>query len=290
MMGATRIRWTLSLMLASILSASVCHAGQIFTVSGTGTGGTSISYQAEFDFIDRDSSLATGVGGDGLETIQLTLTNLSDNTDVRGNLITGFWFSLNSVSALDVNSFDGTAGTVVTSVDGNRIPDATSSNVDIAPAVNNTATDGTFQFEAGPFGTSNNGDDYSAFDYGLTTTAGGLGSFSGAALNGGNGQDDYGIFTTNDPNGALANNLVAGSTVLPLIDTTATFFWDRPNDFLLLSQIDEVVRFSRGSLPDGFLDTSTQVIPEPSTLALAFFGILCFGLLRRRTNMLSVTG
>lgn len=225
------------------------RAELVFTGNGIGTSGEAISGSATFDFVFHD------FGGGDVNALKITLTNTATTTSQRGNLITGVFFSLSGgVGNLstDDTGFDGLAATVQTTTGG-----ATSSNVDIATAVNNTATDGTYQLSNGPFGIANSGNSYSAFDYGIATVGMGLTGFNGAAVNG----DDYGVF-------ANGSDLTQDGlpSALPLIDTSAMFWIARPIGLTDLSQLGDSVRITYGSLPDNFF-TATAV-PEPTSLLM----------------------
>lgn len=264
-----QVLWSLLLMLPAIT-----HAGFVIEGSGTGTSGESIDARAEFDFVSHD------FGAGSVDAIQITLTNLSEVTSFRGNLLTSFFWSLaddpvsgNPVGNLSTTSsgFDGLAATVQTTVGG-----STTTNVDIAPAVNNTTTDGTWQLSNGPFGTANSGDSYSAYDYGIATVGMGLTGFSGAAVNG----DDYGIF-------ASGSDLTQDGLpqTVPVIDTSAVFWILRPSEFTSYSQII-AARFGFGSLPDNYIIAS---IPEPMTLSLFSIGIAGLWLSSSRRKKVSYT-
>ena len=220
-----------------------------YTASGTGTDGHAISASAAFDFVSYDFA-----SGSGLQpALQITLTNTSSEpTSHVGNLLTGFFFSLDGVGALSTTSagFDGRAATVLTS---RMAPDT---NVDIAPAASGT---GMYQLSNGPFGTANSGISYSAFSYGIATVGSGLAGFSGLS-----GGDNYGI-------AAAGSNLTLDGlpNALPLIDTTAIFWILRPEELDNLSQLTNA-RFAFGSLPDNKLD----LVPIPGSLILFGSGLL----------------
>jgi hypothetical protein len=232
---------------------SLAAFGLSFTGSGTGTSGFPISATAGFDFVQHD------FGSGNVDAVKITLINTADSTTLRGNLITGLFFSLDgNVGNLSTTSagFDGMAGTV-------RLSNATNtSNVDIAPAVNNTSTDGTYQLSNGPFGVANSGGNYSAFEYGIATVGMGLTGFSGAAVNG----DDYGIFASGSP----VDTEDGLPQARPLIDTSAMFWIARPALWTSLDQLGTNVRVTYGSLPDSFITITT---PEPTSL-LVWGGVL----------------
>ena len=218
--------------------------GLSFMGSGTGTGGP-ISSTVGFDFGTHD------FGSGSVDAVKITLINTAASTTVRGDLITGLFFSLSGgVGNLPTTAagFDGLAGTVRTSSATNI------SNVDIAPAINATATDGTYQLSNGPFGIANSGGNYSAFGYGIATVGMGLTGFSGNAVNG----DDYGIF-------AAGSNVDSGGlgAARPIIDTNAMFWIARPAEWTSLDQLGRSVRVTYGSLPDHSI---TTFVPEATSM------------------------
>lgn len=230
----------------------------IFTGTGTGTGGQPISAEAVFDFVSHD------FGAGEVDAVQITLTNTASTTSYRGNLLTGIFFSVYGVGALptDAAGFDGQAATV-------RTTNTTSiSKVDIAPAINGTTTDATYQLSNGPFGTANSGVSYSAYAAGIATVGYGLTGFSGAATDG----DTYGI-------AAAGSNLTLDGipSALPVIDTSAVFWILKPQAWTLFEQITNL-RFAYGSLPDNKIDvTITNAIPAPTSL-LIWSGLLGVGM------------
>ena len=246
----------------------------VFTGSGTGTSGSAISATATFEFVTHD------FGSGAANAVLVTLANTADSTTLRGNLITGLFFSLSgNVGNLPSTSagFDGMAA-IVTTASG------TVHNKDVAPAVNNTLTDGGYQLSNGPFGTANSGASYSAFKYAIATVGMGLSGFNGNAVN----NDDYGIFAagSNVSSPGFAN-------ALPLIDSSVQFWVLRPGGWTSLSQLGPSVRISYGSQPDNFVtatETDTDdppgAAPEPSSMALLGTGI-AFGSVawRRRRGM-----
>ena len=239
----------LSLWSCLLTMAAPAHAGFVVDASGTGTAGEAISATAEFDFVAYDFDFGLGEQ----DALQITLTNTSDTTSFRGNLLTSFFFSLAGVGALPITSagFDGIAETVQTTTGGTTV-----SNVDIAPAANK---DGTYQLSNGPFGIANIGEDYSAYDYGIATVGMGLKGFSGAAVGG----DNYGIFASGSD---LSQDGLPKA--IPLIDTTAIFWILKPVELTSFSQLT-AARFGFGSLPDN----SLVAIPEPAVLHLLVAGI-----------------
>jgi len=238
----------------------------VWSGTGFGVGGEAISVETEFDFVTHD------FGAGAVDAFQITLRNLSPTTSYRSNLLTGFFFSLDGVGALPTSDsgFDGLAATVRTS-------NTTSiSNVDIAPAVNNSSTDGTYQLSNGPFGISNGGVDYSAYQYGIATVGYGLAGLNGAALEG----DNYGI-------AAAGSDLTLDGlpSALPVIDASVVFWMAKPAELLSLSQVTNG-RWAFGSLPDHQID-HIQPVPEPATgllLGTALIGMMGWVGLRRRTK------
>ena len=235
-------------VLALIICTSTANASITFSASGTGTDGNNISSSVTFSPDTHD------FGGGGVSAIKITLTNTSDPindpTLFRGNLLTSvFWSFTTDLGNLTTTSagFDGNAALV--RADNNSSNDVT--NVDIAPAINNTATDGTYQLSNGAFGIANSGGDFSAYRYGISTVGMGLTGFSGSAVGG----DNFGIATlgadlTEDGLGSVGN----------VIDTTAVFWIATPAGFTNWSQIDSKIAFGFGSLPD-----NTLFVPEPAT-------------------------
>lgn len=243
----------------------VLHASTIvYTASGTGTSGQAISGSATFTFVTHD------FGSGAVNAVELTLRNTAAQTLVRGNLITGVFFSVSGpVGNLPTSAsgFDGVAARVVQS-NGSII-----NNVDLGPALANTATDGRYQLSNGPFGNANNGYPFGAFRYGISTVGGGLAGFSGSAVNG----DDYGIFATGSSvsSGGLAS-------ARPLIEGSATFWIKLPAGWTSVNQLTNV-RITYGSLPDNFLDaTPSTPVPEPTGFALLGTGLVAAGSLRHR--------
>jgi hypothetical protein len=240
-------------LAAVMLPAQPCQASLVVNGTGTGTGtpGQALNVRATFDFTTHN------FGAGAVDALKITLENLGpDPTMFRGNLITGLFFNFVGVGALDTTStgFDGLAPSVFTTTGG-----ATVSNKDIAPAINNTATDGTFQLSNGPFGLSNGGVSYSAYSHGISTVGAGLTGFNGSAVNG----DDYGIATTD---AVLTNDGLPSA--LPVINGSAMFWLKKTTDMVSLSQIDKV-RFSFGSKPDHQISVA---VPEPS--AFLFGGMV----------------
>jgi hypothetical protein len=244
-----------------LFASESANAGIIFSGSGFGTAGHAISGTAEFDFVTHD------FGSGSVNAIQITLTNTAASTTQRGNLITGlFWNIEGDAGALSTNTsgFDGRAASVYTNSSGTTV-----TNVDIGPAVNNTATDGTWQLSNGPFGNANSGGSYAAFEYGIATVGMGLSGFSGAAVNG----DDYGIFS-----GPVANLTSSGiEAALPLIKDSAVFYILRPTSVTSLNQFGNV-RITYGSQPDNFL----TAVPEPTSLVLVGLAVVGMCGVRRR--------
>lgn len=259
---------------ASILAAlglamapTMSHAVAIFTETGTGTSGDPLKAQATFGFTTWN------FGSGAQNALSITLSNLSASTAYRGNLLTGLFFSIDGdVGPLTTTAvgFDGRATTVRAAANGGAIVE---SNKDLGPAINSTATDGTFQLNnlyLQADTTANDNQDYSAFEYALATVAYGLGGFNGAAVN----ADDYGIFAT-------GSNLSQDGlpSVGKMIEGSATFYILRPFGLTSLDQITNVL-FAFGSLPDNSLPPAQ--LPEPESLALFGLGVLGFGLVARR--------
>ena len=240
-----------------------------FTASGTGTGGTAISASAMFDLVTYN------FGSGGTNALKITLTNTGGPTDVHGNLLTGIFFSLEGVDSLPTTAagFDGLAETVKVLIPNGTGPrdDAigTNYNVDIAPAVNGTATDATYVLSNGPFGTANSGISYAAYNYGIGTVGYGLTGFDGAATDG----DTYGIAA------AGTNYLGNVKSALPLIDTSAVFWIDVPEGLTNLQLTNAAFAF--GSLPDNKLSVP---IPEPVSMLLMGAGLMTWGALHRRSG------
>ena len=84
--------------------------------------------------------------------------------------------------------------------------------------------------------------------------------FNGAAVNG----DDYGIFA---PGSDLTKDGLPST--FPSIEGSATFWIAAPTELTSLSQLDNTVRITYGSLPDNFITT-----PEPGTGLLLGLGLL----------------
>lgn len=239
------LRLSLGLSLVGAFRAAATPL--TFQGTGTGTGGVAIGARVTFDFVTYN------FGSGPVNAVEIRLRNTAAVTTVRGNLVTGVFFSIvnDAVGDLSTTLFDGQAASV-TQANGTTL-----TNVDIAPAVANGPTDGGYQLSNGPFGLSNGGVSYAAFQYGISTTGGGLSGFSGQAVNG----DDYGIY-------AAGSSVSSGglASARPLIDTEAVFWVFRPAAWISLDQI-EAVRVSYGSLPDNQIFV-TNSVPEPSTLAL----------------------
>jgi hypothetical protein len=252
----------LAVLLGVGLDPSDAPASVVFTGSGIGTNGDAIAGQVEFDLVKHK------FGSANLDAVKITLTNTAASTNFRGNLITGLFFSLDgNVGNLPTTSagFDGLAGTVREDENDNT------ENVDIAPAVRDGDTDGTYQLSNGPFGIANNHASYSAFEYGIATVGMGLAGFDGKAVNG----DDYGIFASGSD-----MDHSSFSHAFPLIDTSAIFWIARPAAWTSLDQLGSSVRITYGSLPDNIVNatresvnTHVSVNPEPASM-LVWGGLL----------------
>jgi len=243
------------------------HASVVVTGAGTGTGGDSISATALFELVSYD------FGSGPVDAIQLTLTNTSSTTNYRGNLLTGFFWSMSGVDALptDATGFDGLAPTVRTS------NTASLSNVDIAPASNKSglyllANRGSSVWNA------NDGLNYDAYAYGISTVSMQLSGFNGSLTGG----DEYGIAapgtTIPDQNGLYK--------ALPIIDGTAIFYIAKPEELTSLSQITNAA-FGFGSLPDHRVEASVAAVPIPPTVLIFGSGLLGIFGVRRRLGRIS---
>lgn len=221
-----------------------------YTASGTGTEGEEISASAAFEFVVHDFGL-----GDR-NALQITLTNTSPTTSYQGNLLTGFFFSLDDVGNLPTvhTGFDGLAATVRTS-NMEHIH-----NVDIAPAVDATPTDGMYQLSNGPFATAG-GIDYFPYRYGISTVGNGLRGFNGAATEG----DNYGI-------AAPGSNLTLDGLpqAVPVIDTTAVFWILQLERLTSLDQLTN----ARFVFESSILDSKLDAVPIPGSLILFGSGLL----------------
>jgi hypothetical protein len=247
------------------MSPGTAAAALIFSGSGTGTGGSSISAKVTFDFVTHN------FGGGLVDAVQVTVENTAATTTVRGNLITGVFFSLpGTIGALPTASagLDGLAPLVLTS-------SGTLTNVDIAPAPTPT---GGYQLSNGPFGIANSLMDYSMFNHGISTVGGGLNGFNGSQTNG----DNYGIVApgSNVSSGGLA-------AALPLISGSAIFWIARPGAWNSLDQVGSTVRVGYGSLTDNALDLPklpppSNDTPEPASFAMMSIAALVLGPLARR--------
>ena len=263
------VRSRLVLALLAIILGVVPIAAQAvpltLSASGTGTGGQTISATAVFDIVTHD------FGSGAVDAIQITLTNTSATTSYRGNLITGIFvdFAGTYDPTLPTNNtgFDGFAPTI------RHSNSSTSYSKDVAPAVNNTATDGTWILANGPFGSSKIGVDYSAYDFAITTVGNStVGTGNGNNVDG----DNYGIAAAGSD---LTQDGLPQAT--PVIDTTVTLWILKPADFNL--SLIQGVSFGYGSLPDNNLTVEVPSVPEPGTLALVGSGLLGIaGAARRR--------
>jgi hypothetical protein len=251
----------LSFFICMILVAGQAHGSLLITSSGTGTGGEEISASALFEIGD---TITHDFGSGAVPALMITITNTSPTTSYRGNLITGLFWSMSGVGSLNTN-IDGLAPTVRTTNTTNIY------NVDIAPAVNNTPTDGSFVLSNGPFGTANSGLSYSMYSYGLSTVGYGLTGFSGSATNG----DTYGI-------AAPGSNLTLDGlkNAFPIIDTSATFWIAKPAELTSLSQVTNAA-FAFGSLPDNRITYNN--VPIPPTVWI--FGSALLGLIGIRRKI-----
>ena len=251
------------LLLAAAATIPVLATPLTFVGSGIGTGGNAISSTVTFDFVTHD------FGSGAVNAVQVTVTNTAASTLARGNLITGVFFNLSGgVGNLPTVSagFNGLAA-LVALADG-----STTTNVDIAPAVNSTATEGGYQLSNGPFGLANDGSDFSGFRYGISTVGSGLTGFSGAAVNG----DNYGIFAAGS-----ATTSGGMASARPLIDTTAVFWIARPVQWVTLFQLGTSVRVTYGSRPDNFITATANGVPEPSTLSMLGVAVAMAAISRR---------
>lgn len=236
------------------------------SAQSTGTGGEIISAEALFNFINYEFDSGEGE----VQALQIMLTNTSPTTSFRGNLLTGIFFSVDDLNnGTDYTSslnFDGLAATLRTS------NTESITNVDIAPAENDTTTDGGYLAKEGPFGVANSGDDFSAYGFGIATVGMSLVG-SGNVLEG----DNYGIAAAGSD---LTLDGLPGA--LPYIDTTATFWIRWKGDTLNLDGLDpKNVVFTYGSLPDNI-----AVVPEPATVLLLGTGLVgvAFMVWRRRQH------
>lgn len=273
---------SLSIFLPSHVSAL------LVTATGIGTGGTAISASANFTFTTHD------FGSGNVSAVQIVLTNMATGTDVRGNLLTGFfwtWSDLNNTQLTTTSAgFDGQAATNTVRLSTTGAIQNPSAPKDIAPAVNNTSTDGTYQLnniwqqtdtlDNYPTGTENpQSRDWSAYDYAIATVAYGLGGFNGNDLSAGGGQDDYGIAAA-----SFAGNLGGGGQSIPVITGSATFWIVKPANLGSLDLVN--FTFAYGSLPDNVVYTTVGKVPEPMTVILYGFGFAGAGLYRRMRRKL----
>ena len=236
--------------------------------SGLGVGAHNDPTSATVTFETTQHNFGSGM----VSAVQISLTNTAASTNWRDNLITGVFFTLpTSVGPLPTNTtgFDGLAVMVATA----RGVIVSNANVDVAPAVNITSTDGGYQLSNGPFGSAG-GASYSAFTNGIATVSMGLTGFNHHAVNG----EDYGIF-------AAGSYLSSGqfNQDYPLIDSSVKFWIAAPATWTSMDQLGSSVRITYGSGPDEyFTATSQRITPEPSTWALVGAGLAAAAYLRSR--------
>jgi hypothetical protein len=280
-----QLRIRRSLFAATIFLAATSFqaaaAPIIFTGSGVGDNSEAIAASVSFDFVTHD------FGAGAVNSLKITLTNTASATLRKANLLTGVFFTIGAgpgnlaVGDFPTGSsgFDGRAATVV------KANGTTATDVDIAPAINGTATDGGYQLSNGAFGTANS-INFSAFRYGISTVGMGLTGFNGADLGiPVAGEASYGIFA----HGSNVSGLPSLSGARPLIDTSAEFWLKRPANLTSLEQLEVAnVRVVYGTAPEHavnltFVDPGPPPgVPEPSTMILLGSALVAGGFVARK--------
>lgn len=178
-----------SAIASSLLSLSVAMGGSVtFNSSGLNSTGNSVSGVVTF----------TGLGNG---SVQVTITNTSAPTPVRGDILTGFFFNI--VGATPTLTLASGTGTVVqngqASFTGNLLA---------------TVTNGAYQLLQNPTGTLGTNLNNVAFPYMYgVSTVGDTGIFSGSLV----GADELSIVAAGTN---IAANKLGG---LQYVQTTATF-------------------------------------------------------------------
>lgn len=271
----TVLRPPLSLLICVAASASGRADTITYTGSGTGLGGQTISASAKFDIVGYNFTTRTE-NPNGTGVLKVTLTNTATTTTDPANLLTGLFLTVNPdlIWGTTAANFDGTAPVVTTGT-------GTSTNVDIAPAIDGTATDGGWALtNGGAYGangtfTTYNGYNMSDYNMAISTIGGGYPGIKGKNV--GPPADNYAIYSATTP--SLSNSL---NQQLPLIKGYAVFYILPTGGGSLTSVSNQItgVAFMYGSGPD-YRVVGNQV-PLPSGLVLFLTGMAPLSLVFRR--------
>jgi hypothetical protein len=257
---------------ACVLAVTSAQAETV-TFIGSGTGqGEPISASATLEIVKYDFGARQEITNPlAPNVLKVTLTNTAPATTQPADLLTGFFLTVDPdlLWGTSASSFDGTAP-ILTTASG------ISTNVDIAPAVNGTPTDGGWvltngETSSGYFGTYS-GINLTAYNVGLSTVGAGYPGVKGADV--GPPADNYGIYSAGTS--SLSTSL---NQMLPLIKGTAVFYMKPTSGLNSLDQILGVA-FVYGSKPSYKLEG--RHLPLPSGLLLLLTGVGPAALVVRR--------
>lgn len=253
------------LLFVALLFVISASRAQAETVLYTAAGGN-LAASAQFEIVSYD--FGTGMGTES-GVLKITLSNTADSTTEPADLLTGLFLTVNPdlTWSNTASAFDGTAPVVTTST-------GTVYDVDVAPAVNHTPTDGGWALtngESSGYFATYAGIDLTAYNVGLTTVGCDYPAVKGKDL--GPPADNYGLYSA-----TTASLTTSLNQQLPLIKGSVIFYMKPASGLNSLSQITGVA-FVYGSTPSAKIVGSH--VPLPSSLVLALTGMPSLFLLRR---------